>query len=179
MREISLNIMDLAQNSVKANATLIEITVVSSIKDNIIEFTIADNGCGMTETELNQVIDPFFTSRTSRRVGLGIPFCKLACDQADGKFEITSNKNIGTTLKASFKYDHIDRQPMGDLASAILFTSTADNEIDVVFKYNADEIDFIFDTREVKAVLEGVPLNTPEVFEYLKEMLNEGINTNK
>jgi hypothetical protein len=177
MREISLNIMDLAQNSIKANATLIEILVVISEKENLIEFTISDNGIGMTDIELKQVIDPFFTSRTSRRVGLGIPFCKLACEQAGGSFEISSEKNVGTLLRASFQYNNINRQPMGDLVSTILLTSTANESSDVLFNYKTDDTEFVFDTREIKKVLEGVPINTPEVFEYLKEMLNEGIKT--
>lgn len=178
MREISLNIMDLVENSIKASSTLIEITVVVSKKNNLIEFEISDNGCGMTDLELKNVIDPFFTSRTTRRVGLGIPLCKLACEQAGGEFQISSKINVGTKVKASFVYNNINRQPIGDLVSTILLTATASENINILFNYKTDTTSFVFDTKEVKKILNEVPINTPEVFEYLKEMLQEGIHTN-
>ena len=172
MREISLNILDLAQNSIKVEASLIKIYVKISKKENIIEFSIDDNGCGMSKEKVSMVTDPFFTSRTERKVGLGIPFFKLACEQAGGSFSITSKEGVGTTVCGSFQYDHIDRQPMGDLSSTMLFIITASEKSDIVFTYVTDEAeDFCLDTREIKEVLQGVPLDTPEVMEFLKENL--------
>jgi len=171
MREISLNILDLAQNSIKIEASLIKIDVKVSKNENIIEFIIEDNGSGMTDEQVEMVTDPFFTSRTERKVGLGIPFCKLACEQAGGSFSVKSEKDVGTVVHATFTYDHIDRQPMGDLSSTMLFVMTASEKSDVVFNYKSDDDELSLDTREIKEVLQGVPLTEPDVMEFLKENL--------
>ena len=172
MREISLNLLDLAQNSIKIEASVIKIDVKISQKENIIEFIIDDNGCGMSEEQVKMVTDPFFTSRTERKVGLGVPFCKLACEQAGGEFTIESEEGVGTMVHATFQYNHIDRQPMGDLSSTMLFIMTASEKSDIIFTYKTDESDdFCLDTREIKEVLQGVPLNNPDVMEFLKENL--------
>jgi hypothetical protein len=173
MREISLHILDLAQNSVKADAGLIEILVKVSEAENIVEFSISDNGRGMSAEQISAVTDPFFTSRTERRVGLGVPLCKLACEQAGGRFDITSGKNTGTKVYGSFLFNHIDRQPMGDLAGTVLYTATADEAADVVFHFKADGYEYDFDTREIKNALSGVPISNPDVMEYLKGELSE------
>ena len=179
MREISLTLLDLAQNSIKVEASLIEIEFSISEKRNLIEFTIDDNGYGMTNEELEKVTDPFFTSRAERRVGLGVPFCKLACEQAGGSFSITSEKDVGTKLYASFQLDHIDRQPVGDLAGSVLFIVTASEKSDVIFKFKTDETDFSFDSREAKEILGGLPINTPDVVSYLEDMFRENIKITK
>ena len=115
MTEISLNILDVAQNSISAGAKLIEISVVADIKSDTLTVVIKDNGCGMDEEKLKKVIDPFFTTRTTRKVGLGIPFYKLAAENTGGTFNITSQLGLGTTVTAVFGLSHIDRMPLGDI----------------------------------------------------------------
>ena len=145
MTEISLNILDVAENSVKAGASLTEIAVTANFKANALTVTIRDNGCGMTPEQVNRVTDPFYTTRTTRKVGLGVPFFKEAAEQTGGSFCITSAPGAGTTVTAVFVLNSIDRMPLGDIC----------------------------DTRQFKEILEGVALNTPEVSAYLRDYLRE------
>ena len=111
--------MDVAQNSVRAEADLVRITVTESEKEDTLTIRIADNGCGMTEEQVQQVIDPFFTTRTTRKVGLGVPLFKLSAEQTGGSFDIQSEKGVGTTTTASYVKSHVDMTPLGDINSKI------------------------------------------------------------
>lgn len=178
MRELSLNVMDIAQNSVRANASLITIEVNESKNENLLTISIEDNGCGMSEEQLQNVIDPFFTSRTTRKVGLGIPLFKLASEQTGGKFSINSKLNKGTKTKASFVTSSIDMTPLGDINSTICILIRCNPQIDFVFIHSTDLDSFTLDTRELKEVLgEDVPLDTPDVILWIEEYLRE--NTEK
>ncbi len=119
MRELSLNVMDVAQNSVRAQATLVFITVEDSDKNDSLTITIEDNGCGMTEEQVAQVIDPFFTTRTTRKVGLGVPLFKMSAEQTGGSFSIESEVGRGTKTQASYVKSHVDMTPLGDINSTV------------------------------------------------------------
>ena len=135
MTEISLNILDVAQNSVRADATLIAIRVeVDTVKD-LLTVVIKDDGCGMTKEQIKKVEDPFFTTRTTRKVGLGVPFFKMAALSAGGSFEILSTPGEGTTVEAVFGLSHIDRMPLGDINSTIHTLITMNTHIDFVYTY--------------------------------------------
>lgn len=173
MREIALNILDIAENSVKAKASLIEITVTA--KDNILTVTVTDNGKGMSKDFLEKVTDPFTTTRTTRKVGMGIPLFKDAAEMTGGSFEIESELGRGTRVTARFVLDSIDRAPLGDLSdTAVTLLSP---EIDFVWVYTVDERSFTFDTREIKAELGDIPIDSPEVISFLRNLLKENIDS--
>lgn len=173
MEEISLHILDLAQNSIKAEASLIKINVVEDVEENVLSFTIEDNGCGMSEEFLKTVENPFATTRTTRKVGLGIPLTKQACLDADGSFKITSKENEGTCLTATFSYNHIDRQPLGDMKSTILILITQNISIDFIYTHTYNGKHFVLDTREIREAINPLPLDNPDIYEWLSEFLSE------
>ena len=173
MRELSLNVMDVAQNSVRAKASLVTITVDESDKDDFLQISIADDGCGMTEEQVQQVIDPFFTTRTTRKVGLGVPLFKLSAEQTGGSFGIKSKLNVGTTTTARYVKSHVDMTPLGDINDTVKILIQCNPDIDFVFTHTTDLGSFTLDTRELRAVLEGVSLDTPDVLEWISAYLKE------
>lgn len=173
MTEISLNILDVAQNSISAGAKLIEISVIADIKKDILTVEIKDNGCGMDDEKLKNVVDPFFTTRTTRKIGLGIPFFKLAAENTGGSFNITSQLGLGTTVTAVFGLSHIDRMPLGDINFTIHSLITLNPSIDFFYLYKIDERCFTLDTREFRETLGDIPFNSPEVSAYINDYLNE------
>ena len=174
MEELSLHLLDLIQNSVKAGASLIEIIITE--KAGLLTIELNDNGCGMSEEFLQRVESPFTTTRTTRKVGLGIPLFKQAALMAGGDFGIISRQGEGTRMKASFEINNIDRAPMGDLAGTILgqVLSTPVTP-DYRLLYAVEDASFEFDTREIRRQLEGVPLDAPDVIAWMKDYLEEGI----
>ena len=174
MRELSLNVLDIAQNSISANASLIEIEIVGDTKKNELLIGIYDNGKGMTPEQVRNVQDPFFTTRTTRKVGLGIPLFKLAAESTGGSFEIRSEVGVGTTVTAVFGYSHIDRQPLGNMAETILGMVVSHENIDFLYTHTRNGKAFSFDTAEVKKILGGVSLGEPEVYIWLSDYLTEG-----
>ena len=173
MRELSLNVMDVAQNSVRAEASLVEIEVEESDKNDSLSITIRDNGCGMTQEQVQQVIDPFFTTRTTRKVGLGVPLFKMSAEQTGGSFDITSEVGRGTQTRARYVKSHVDMTPLGDINSTVSILIRCNPEIDFVFTHSTDKGAFTLDTRELREVLQGVSLDTPDVVEWIEEFLKE------
>ncbi len=173
MREIALNILDIAENSVKAKASLIEITVTAA--DNILTVTITDNGKGMSKDFLEKVTDPFTTTRTTRKVGMGIPLFKDAAEMTGGSFEIESEPGRGTRVTARFVIDSIDRAPLGDISDTAVTLLGPD--IDFVWVYTVNGRSFTFDTREIKAELGDIPINSPEIISFLRNLLKENIDS--
>lgn len=173
MTEISLNVLDVANNSIRAGADLIEITVQVHRELDILKIIITDNGCGMTEEQLKRVEDPFFTTRTTRKIGLGVPFFKMAAESTGGTFHIVSTVGKGTVVTAEFMLSHIDRMPLGDMNSTIHTLITLNTQIDFVYCYEFDDNQFTLDTREFREILNDVPLNSPEVSSYIKAYLDE------
>ncbi|MBE7092178.1 MAG: sensor histidine kinase [Clostridiales bacterium] len=173
MKELSLNILDIAENSVKAKATLTEIIVEE--KDNTLTFTIIDDGTGMPKEIVESVTDPFYTTRTTRKVGLGLPLLKMAAEQTGGKIFITSQQgdNHGTTVSALFYKDHIDFTPLGDVISTMITLIQGHPETDFLFKHIKGKGEVKLDTREIRQVLGDVPLNEYEVIKWISEYLRE------
>lgn len=173
MRELSLNILDIAQNSISAGAPLITIEVSENTTDHTLFIGIYDNGKGMSEEQQKSVIDPFFTTRTTRKVGMGIPLFKMAAEQTGGSLEIKSELGVGTEVKANFKTDSVDFTPLGDVASTIQMLITMNTDRDFVYKHTVDGKDFVCDTREIKAILGDVPLDSYEISQWILEFIKE------
>lgn len=178
MRELSLNVMDIAQNSVTANSSEIKITVTNNTDNEVLTIIIEDNGKGMTKEQVQSVIDPFFTTRTTRKVGLGVPLFKMAAEMTGGSLNIDSQKGVGTKLTAVFNTSHIDMVPLGDINGTILPLVTGNIGIDFIYTYskiqNGEENSFELNTNEVKEILgEDVSLDMPEIVVWLKEFLEE------
>lgn len=177
MKEISLNILDITENSVRAGATLTEITINET--EQTLSLIIKDNGCGMTEQQLSGVVNPFFTTRTTRKVGMGIPLLKLSAEQTGGSFKINSvsekinTKNHGTTVEVVFFKNSIDYTPLGDVVATVTTLIQGHPDTDFLFKhcYNSNVV--LLDTRQLREQLEDVPLNTFEVIKWVEEYLKE------
>ena len=175
MPEISLNILDVTMNSVKAGASLVHISVKADTSADTLTVCIEDNGCGMTEEQVARVTDPFYTTRTTRKVGLGVPFFKMAALQSGGSFDIRSAPGEGTVVTAVFGLSNIDRMPLGDMAGTIHMIVTQNEETDFVYSHRIDDRGFELDTREMREILGGASFKEPEVSEYIKEYLRENI----
>lgn len=173
MRELSLNVLDIAQNSISANAPLIEIEVLEDTVKNELLVGIYDNGKGMTAEQVENVRDPFFTTRTTRKVGMGIPLFKLAAEQTGGHLDIQSAVGVGTRVTAVFKTDSIDFTPIGDMNSTVLMLITMNTDRDFIYRFGIDERIFTLSTQELKTVLGDVPLSEPSVSMWIKEYLEE------
>ena len=176
MRDLSLHLLDLAQNSIKAGASLV--TIRMEVDDNgWLTFELIDDGCGMSPELLSRVTSPFATTRTTRKVGLGIPMMMENAQRAGGDLTIQSEVGKGTTLTVTYDTRNIDSLPMGDLAGTILSLILVNpDRPDFLFEGKSPAGEGRFDTREVRAVLAGVPLNEPDVTAWMKEALEETIN---
>ncbi|MBQ3100979.1 MAG: sensor histidine kinase [Clostridia bacterium] len=175
MKELSLNILDITKNSVKAEAKNISI-ILTEDESGLLTLTITDDGCGMSADVLKRVTDPFCTSRTTRKVGLGIPLLKMASEQTGGSVEIDSALGVGTTVQATFDTKHIDFTPLGDIVSTVTILIMGSPEIDFVFKHKTPEKEVNLDTKELRQVLGEVPLSSPEVIAWIGDFLTEQYN---
>ena len=176
MQELSLNILDIAENSVKAGAALITVAVEYRTARDRLTVTIVDNGCGMSAETLQKVTDPFYTTRTTRRVGMGLPLWKMAAEMTGGALAVQSREGVGTTVTATFGLSHIDRLPLGDLPQTMTTLVGGSPEKDFVLEFDYDGRCFTADTRQYRAVLgEEIPLSAPEVLSYIDGAIREGI----
>jgi len=173
MQELSMNILDVAENSVRAGACMVEITVDEKPQEDLLSVTISDNGCGMTPEQVKNVIDPFYTTRSTRKVGLGVPFFKMAAELNGGKLEIQSTVGIGTTLKAYFVRSSIDLMPLGDINETISTLIHCNPNIDFIYTRRFEDAEMTLDTREFRRILEGIELNDPQVSKFIREFLTE------
>ncbi len=176
MKELSLHILDIAKNSVKAKASLIEIAISEDAEKNLLSITIADNGCGMSPEFLKTVRDPFSTTRTTRKVGMGISLFEAAANGSGGKLDIASKEGEGTTLTATFAHDHIDRAPLGDMAGTMVVLISGSPEIDFLYRHEKNGKSFAADTREFRQVLGDIPLDTPDVLSWIDGYIKEGLS---
>ena len=179
MKELSLNILDVAQNSVKAKATVITVELIE--EGNELTFRITDDGVGMTPEFLANVLDPFTTTRTTRRVGLGLPLLKMAAEATGGYITVTSrdaahHEDHGTVVTAVFRTDHIDCPPLGDIASTmVMLIQNAPFAPRYIYRRSVDGNGFVLDTDELHASLgEDVPLSEPEVLAFVGDYIREG-----
>ena len=170
MRELSLNILDVAENSLKAGADTIKIDVEFLREENKLTVRVLDNGCGMTGEQIKHVTDPFYTTRTTRKVGLGVPLFKMAAEMSGGSFEISSVVNEGTSLTAIFV-------PLGDIASTVELLCVSNPDVNIAFTESDENDTFSFESRKIRDILGDVPMDAPEVRKWIREYLTE--NTEK
>jgi hypothetical protein len=175
MKNLALHILDILQNSITAGATLIELNIDEHRHDGMLCLEISDNGCGMPPSLLARVTDPYVTSRTTRNVGLGLPLLKLNAELAGGSFTITSAEGAGTRVQARFAAGHPDTPPMGDITGVIILTICSNISVDFLYIHRSKTGEYRFDTREVKEMLDDVPLDNHEVRRFLTEMLRENL----
>ena len=176
MKELALHVLDIVQNSISAKADTVEIAEIVSHEEDKLTIIIKDNGCGMDEDMQKHVIDPFTTSRTTRKVGLGIPFFKLGAEACDGEFSLRSTPGEGTEISASYRISHIDRPPMGDMAETILTTVVTNENVRFIYALDVDGRVFRFDTGEIRDTLGyDIPLSTPDVVQWMSDYLKQGI----
>lgn len=180
MREIALHLLDVAENSVAAEGKEISIHVHENLFNDRLSASVIDDGRGMDAQTLERVQDPFYTTRTTRNVGLGIPLLKLATEQSDGSFSLQSEPGKGAWLEAEFRHSHIDRMPLGDLASTFLTLLISHPQIDWTFLYRVTDKenhshDFLFESAELKNELGDISLTEPEVLTFLRGAFEEGI----
>ena len=177
MKELSLNILDIAENSLKAGATLTEISIRE--EDNILTLTIKDNGCGMTDEVEKNVVNPFYTTRTTRKVGMGIPLLKLAAEQTGGSLTIysltkeESPSNHGTTVTGVFYKDHLDFTPLGDVISTLTTLIQGHPNVDFLFLHKTEKGEVKLDTQELREMLDGISLDTYEIIKWIEGYLKE------
>lgn len=176
MKDLSLYMLDLAQNSVRAGARHLVIEVDSQPEADSLSFSLADDGSGMDERTLKRVQDPFYTTRTTRKVGLGIPLFKEGTEQAGGCFSLKSELGRGTVIQGSYQLSHLDRPPLGDLAGSLFTLVTANPELGFICTFRRGRESFVFDTRQIRKELDGVPLDIPEVQAWMKAYIDEGVN---
>jgi len=175
MKELSLHILDIAKNSVKAKASVIEIEILENEEKNLLTIKIIDNGCGMSKEFLARVKDPFSTTRTTRKVGMGIPLFEAAAVQCGGYVDITSEEGVGTEFKVVFELNHIDRAPIGDMSGTMQVLISGSPEIDFIYRHEKNGRTFNMDTRELRQVLGEVPLDTPDVLAWIDGFIQEGL----
>lgn len=177
MRELALHLLDIAENSVSAKADMIQIIVEEDHAADRLRMSVIDNGAGMSPEMVARVTDPFVTSRTTRKVGLGIPLLKAAAEACNGGLTIQSRQGEGTCVRVEFQQSHIDRMPLGNLASTMLTLVVGSPEVHWILRYNVDGSEFVFDDQPVKEAIDGIPLSDPTVLGYLRDTLETGINS--
>jgi hypothetical protein len=175
LKEISLHILDIVENSIGANACNIEISILEDTTADFLQITIKDDGKGMEPETVSKLTDPFYTSRTTRRVGLGLPLLKDAAEACNGALEIQSTPGKGTEVQVCFQNSHIDRMPMGDLSGTILTLMVGSPEIGWQFKYTRDARSFELNSLYITEELDGLPLSEPLILKWLREFIRDGI----
>lgn len=175
MKELSMHILDIVMNSIKARASLIELHVEDCIKDNYIKFIIKDNGIGMSREMTKLVTDPFFTTRTTRKVGLGISILKESCERCNGFLHIESKLMEGTLVECSFERDNIDRAPLGNMGDTILTIINMLDNCEIIYTHMTDIGSFRLSTVYIKEILEGVSIKNNEILLWIREFVNENI----
>lgn len=175
MNELSLYILDIVQNSIKADSKNIIINITEDIKNDLLAIEIIDDGKGMNEAMLAKVTDPFFTSRLTRRVGLGIPIFKELCETCLGSFQIESQEKKGTRLIGTLKYSNMDRPPMGNIVDTIYTLMINDEEVDITYNHLFNNKKFTLNTKEIKQILDGVSFKQIDIMMWIKGYIKEGL----
>lgn len=174
MEELALHILDIVQNSIRASARSIKVTVEENTDADTIIIVITDDGSGMDEDTVAKLADPFFTTRDTRDVGLGIPLFMHTAEMCDGSVEIDSEPGVGTTVRAHFGLRHVDRPPLGDLAATVWALITLNPGVEFRYRHGRDGEEFVVDTTELKRFLGIRKLNAPRMARYLKDYLTDG-----
>ena len=177
MLELSLHILDLAQNSLRADADTVSISVDIDTKSDSLCITVSDNGKGMSDIQLKNVFDPFYTTKKDKKTGFGLAFLKSAAQLADGDCTVISKKDIGTSVKAYFSLSHPNRMPLGDMSKTFICLVTIYPDREFKYELCCDGVSFTSDTAEIRKIIKDIPINTPEVLDFIKKTIHE--NTEK
>jgi hypothetical protein len=175
MKELSLNILDIVQNSIRAKANMISIEIIESVATDIYQIVIKDNGTGIPKEILKNVTDPFVTTRTKRRMGLGLPLLKYHAELTGGNMKIESETGKGTNISADFSKSHIDRQPLGDISGVLLILLASNPGIDFTYLHKTDDGEYRFSSKETKEYLEIETLNDRKLLEQIRNMIDENL----
>lgn len=169
MEDLSLHILDLVENSIGAGAKRVEILIREDRQKDLLSVEIADDGCGMSQSVLRKARDPFFTTRKTRRVGLGLSLFEQAARAAGGELKIESQPGAGTTVAALFQHSHIDRKPLGNIGDTLLTLIVANPEVEFVYTHRRDGAEVSLRTGDIRARLGPVPLSSPEGIAAVRE----------
>jgi len=175
MLELSLHILDIVENSTRACAKNVHILIIEDTHKDTLFLEIKDDGSGMSKDVLQKVLDPFYTTKTVRNVGLGLPMLAQASERTEGYFIIESKGGEGTRIQAEFKLSHIDRQPLGDIASTLVTLIAGNPEVDFIYRHQHNDREYVLDTRDVKREIDDVPINHVEVLNYIRNHIQEGL----
>lgn len=175
MEDLSLHILDVAENGIRAGADLVRITVTEDLTADTLEITIEDNGRGMDAEFLRRVLDPFVTTRTTRKVGLGLSLFQQSAQEAGGDLRIESTPGKGTKVTAFMTHSHIDRKPMGNLAETVITLVEGNPGVDFVYNHRKNGGEYLLDTREIRTELEEIPINNPAVVRFIRDNLIAGL----
>ncbi|MBN1424391.1 ATP-binding protein [Candidatus Fermentibacteria bacterium] len=173
MKELALHILDIAENSLRAGASRIDIEIVEDPAEDTVRVAITDDGRGMDEETLKKALDPFFTTKDVRKVGMGLSLLRQAARRTGGDLRVQSRPGEGTAVTAEFVRSHIDRQPLGDMASTITAVLLQNPAIELRYHHAIGADGFTFDTSQVRSVLDGVPLSDPEVLQFIGNLIRE------
>lgn len=175
MAELCYHILDIVQNSYRADSSLIDVYIRESDSDDLVEIKIADDGKGMDDDTVVCVQEPFFTTKSGKKVGLGIPLMKETAEHCEGSFHIISEKGKGTEVYASFKKSNIDRPPLGDLSGTVLSVISGIEGPDVKFVCKSDAGEFSVSIDEIREQAGDIPLSSPDVYSFLRAYISEGL----
>jgi anti-sigma regulatory factor (Ser/Thr protein kinase) len=175
MLELSLHILDIAENSTRAGAKTVRIDITEDEAQDRLIIEIRDDGAGMDEETLGKALDPFFTSKKVRRVGLGLPMLAEAAERTGGRFEIESAVGGGTRVRVEFRHSHIDRQPLGDIPGTFMTLIAGNPGVNFEYRHRKGRGTFTLDTGEIREELDGVPINNAEVLQFLRNRIREGL----
>jgi hypothetical protein len=175
MLELSLHILDIVENSTRAGAKRVFIDIVEDKSADLLSMEIRDNGSGMSEDVFKKAMDPLFTTKTVRNVGLGLPMLAQAAERTGGRFIMESKGGEGTTVLAEFKLSHIDRQPLGDIAGTLMTLVAGNTDVDIIYRHRHDDREYILDTRVIKKEIGDLPMNHVKVLIFIKEHVQEGL----
>ncbi len=175
MLTLADHILDITENSVRAGAKLIEISIDEDSQKDLLTIEIKDDGHGMHPDVLKKVLDPFYTTKTVRRIGLGLPLLKDASERSGGTFHLESQENSGTLVRATFGLSHLDRQPMGAIINTIIILIISNSQVDFFYKHRHNDRRFEVDTREIRKEIDDIPINHPEIIKYIRSAMAEGL----
>lgn len=174
MLELADHILDIGENSVRAGAKLVNINVTEDSIQNLLTIEIEDDGRGMNKDEIKKALDPFYTTKKVRRVGLGLPMLASAAELAGGKLNLTSEPGRGTRLTSTFELTHFDRQPLGNITNSLIILIAGNSTVDFFYKHRHNDRQFELDTRQIRKEIDDLPINHPEILKYIRGVIEEG-----
>ena len=179
MNELSLYLLDIMQNSIKAKSSLVNLNIITDKDNDLLTINIVDNGCGMSEEVLKKALSPFYTTRTTRKVGLGLPLFKELAELCEGSFKIESKVGEGTNLTATFRLSNIDLPPFGNWVDTFYLLVINDEDVDIKYIHkvikNKETKEFVFDTVEIKNILDGMSIKDFSLMQWAKDYIKDGL----